>query len=135
MRDYSGNVHYIPNGKILVVTNMSVGYAYAVIDAGVAYGEDVDRVVKVMTAVGGKIRSDNDFSNKIIDEMEIAGVDEWADSAIVIRCRFKVAPLEQWNVRREFLRRLKRAFDEAGIEIPFPHVNVIYTPSAGHKEI
>lgn len=135
LRDYSGNVHYIPNGNISVVTNMSLGYAYAVIDVGVAYREDVDRVVAVMRAVGEEMRRDSAFANKIFDVLEIAGVEDWADSAVIIRCRFKVVPLEQWSVRREYLRRLKRTFDEEGIEIPFPHVKVIYTPSAGYKEI
>ncbi len=125
LRDYSGNVHYIPNGQISVVTNMSLGFAYAVVDAGVAYGEDVDRVIEVMRTVGREMRADEAFAERILDEMEIAGVDNWADSAVVIRCRFRVAPLEQWTVRREYLRRLKYAFDEAGIEIPFPHVKVV----------
>jgi len=129
LRDYEGNVHYIPNGAISVVTNRSLGYAYAVVDAGVAYGEDIDRVIGVMRRVGEELRQDGAFSAKILDALEVAGVDRWADSAVVIRCRFKVAPLEQWNVRREFLRRLKAAFDEEGIEIPFPHVKLVTPPA------
>jgi Small-conductance mechanosensitive channel len=125
LRDYSGNVHYVPNGNISVVTNMSLGFAQAVIDAGVAYGEDIDRVVAVMRQVGEELRRDDAFSAKILDALEVAGVDRWADSAVVIRCRFKVMPLEQWNVRREYLRRLKMAFDREGIEIPFPHVKLV----------
>ena len=128
LRDYSGNVHYVPNGNISVVTNMSLGYANAVIDAGVAYGEDVDRVIGVMRQVGEELRQDAAFSAKILDALDIAGVDRWAESSVVIRCRFKVVPLEQWNVRREYLRRLKAAFDREGIEIPFPHVRLIYRP-------
>lgn len=130
LRDYDGNVHYIPNGTVSVVTNKSLGYAFAVIDAGVAYGEDVDRVMAVMRAVGEALRQDAGFAPKILEPLEIAGVDRWADSAVVIRCRFKVMPLEQWNVRREYLRRLKAAFDREGIEIPFPHVKLVYRPPA-----
>lgn len=126
LRDYSGNVHFIPNGTISVVTNMSLGFAYAVVDAGVAYGEDIDFVTTIMRGVGREMQSDEAFAGRILDELEIAGVDSWADSAIVIRCRFRVAPLEQWNVRREYLKRLKEAFDKAGVEIPFPHVKVVY---------
>lgn len=129
LRDYSGNVHFIPNGQIAVVTNMSLGFAYAVVDAGVAYGEDVDRVMTVMRAVGEEMRRDPTFADSILEEIEIAGVEKWADSAIVIRCRFRVAPLEQWTIRREYLRRLKLAFDRDGIEIPFPHMKVIYDRS------
>ncbi|MEZ5616421.1 MAG: mechanosensitive ion channel family protein [Rhodocyclaceae bacterium] len=130
LRDYDGNVHYVPNGTISVVTNKSLGYAYAVIDAGVAYGENVDRVIDVMRRVGEELRQDAAFTAKIFDPLEIAGVDQWADSAVVIRCRFRVAPLEQWSVRREYLRRLKAAFDREGIEIPFPHVKLVYAPQA-----
>lgn len=125
LRDYYGNVHYIPNGEISIVTNMSLGFAYAVIDAGVAYGEDIDHVVMVMRGVGEQMRRDPGFSEKILEDLEIAGVDNWADSSIVIRCRFRVAPLEQWSVRREYLRRLKQAFDHAQIEIPFPHIKIV----------
>ena len=128
LRDYSGNVHFIPNGSISTVTNMSQGYAYAVIDAGVAYGESIERVISIMRATGERLREDAEFAGKILDDIEIAGVDAWADSAIVIRCRFRVAPLEQWGVRREYLRRLKEAFDREGIEIPFPHLKLIYAP-------
>jgi len=70
------------------------------------------------------MRADPLFGPKILDDLEIAGVDKWADSAVILRCRFKVQPLEQWNVRREYLRRLKKAFDACGIEIPFPHLTV-----------
>lgn len=129
LRDYEGNVHYIPNGAISVVTNRSLGYAYAVVDAGVAYGEDIDRVIEVMRRVGEELRQDAAFSAKILDALEVAGVDRWADSAVVIRCRFKVMPLEQWNVRREYLRRLKTAFDLEGIEIPYPHVKLVAPPA------
>jgi small-conductance mechanosensitive channel len=124
LRDYSGNVHYVPNNLITTVTNMSRSFAQAVIDVGVAYREDTDQVVGIMRAVGRGMREDPQFGPKILDELEIAGVDQWADSAVVLRCRFKVAPLQQWDVRREFLRRLKKAFDHQGIEIPFPHVTV-----------
>lgn len=126
LRDYSGNVHYIPNGNISVVTNMSLGFAYAVIDAGVAYDEDIGQVQEVMRATAAEMCSDAVMAGKILEPMEIAGVDDWADSAVVIRCRFKVQPLEQWNVRREYLRRLKEAFDREGIEIPYPHLKLIH---------
>jgi len=124
LRDYSGNVHYVPNNLITTVTNMSRGFAQAVIDVGVAYREDTDQVVEVMRAVGRDLRADETFGPRILDDLEIAGVDQWADSAVMLRCRFKVAPLEQWGVRREYLRRLKQAFDRHGIEIPFPHITV-----------
>lgn len=124
LRDYDGNVHFIPNGTITTVTNMSREYAYAVIDVGVAYRENLDEVMQIMTKIGADLRKDPEFEQKIQDDMEMAGVDKWDQSAVVIRCRFKVLPLEQWGVRREFLKRLKEAFDSQGIEIPFPHLTV-----------
>ena len=124
LRDYEGSVHYVPNGIVDTVTNRSRGFAFAVIDVGVAYREDIDAVYGVMREVAGELRADLEFSDKIEDDLEIAGVDNWADSAVVIRCRFKVRPLEQWGVRRAYLYRLKKAFDAAGIEIPYPHLTV-----------
>ncbi len=124
LRDYDGNVHFVSNGLITTVTNMSRGYAQSVVDIGIAYREDTDEAVAVMREVGVEMRADPVFGPKLLDDLEIAGVDKWADSAVILRCRFKVQPLEQWNVRREFLRRLKKAFDVRGIEIPFPHVTV-----------
>lgn len=124
MRDYDGNVHFIPNGTVTTVTNMSREFAYSVIDVGVAYREDVDEVMAIMRGVGEQMRGDEAFADKILDDLELAGVDRWADSSVVIRCRFKVQPLEQWGVRREFLQRLKREFDRHGVEIPFPHLTL-----------
>lgn len=124
MRDYGGNVHYVPNGTITTVTNMSREFAFAVIDIGVAYRENIEEVMKVMQTVGKTLRKDEEFKLKILDDMEMAGVDQLADSAVMIRCRFKVIPLAQWSIKREYFKRLKVAFDKKGIEIPFPHVTV-----------
>ncbi len=132
MRDYDGNVHFIPNGSITTVTNKSRGFAYAVVDVGVAYRENADEALAVMRAAGAELKADPVFGPKILEDVEIVGVENWADSAVILRCRFKVAPLEQWTIRREFLRRLKAAFDAAGIEIPFPHLTVYAgEPKAG----
>ncbi|TNF58129.1 MAG: mechanosensitive ion channel family protein [Burkholderiales bacterium] len=124
LRDYDGNVHYVPNGNITTVINMTRGFSHAVMDIGVAYRENVDEVMAVMREVGQALREDPDFGPRILDDLEVAGVNEWGASEVVIRCRFQTLPLEQWGVRREYLRRLKAAFDAAGIEIPFPHLTV-----------
>ncbi len=129
LRDYSGNVHYIPNGTISTVTNMSLGHAFAVIDISIAYSEKIDRVIDVMRQVGLELRTMPAFAPNILEELEIAGVEQWAESAVMIRCRFKVAPLQQWAVRREYLQQLKARFDSEGIEIPFPHVKLIHHPA------
>ncbi len=124
LRDYDGQVHFIPNGLITTVTNMGRGFAYAVMDIGVAYRENVDECFDVMRSVAASMRADEAFKSLLLDDFEIAGVERWDDSAVVLRGRFRVAPLAQWTVRREYLRRLKFAFDEHGIEIPFPHVTL-----------
>lgn len=124
LRDYEGNVHYIPNGLITTVTNKSRGFAYAVIDVSIAYRESIDDVCLVMRTVAAKLRSDPILGGKILEDLEIAGVQDWADSAVILRCRFKTLALEQWAVRREFLGRLKTAFDAHGIEIPYPHLTL-----------
>ncbi|HKQ23942.1 MAG TPA: mechanosensitive ion channel family protein [Burkholderiales bacterium] len=124
LRDYEGNVHFVPNGTISTVVNMSRGFAQAVVDIGVAYKEDLDQVMEIMREVADRLQADSDFSQRILDKFELAGVERWDDSAVVIRGRFRVMPLEQWSVKREYLRRLKYAFDEHGIEIPFPHLTL-----------
>ncbi|MHB1174387.1 MAG: mechanosensitive ion channel family protein [Sulfuriferula sp.] len=124
MRDYDGNVHFIPNSVITTVTNMSREFAYAVINVGVAYRENTDEVMELMLQTGAILRKDETFGPIILDDMEMAGVDQWGDSAVTIRCRFKVQPLGQWGVRREYLRRLKHVFDQHAIEIPFPHMTI-----------
>ena len=129
LRDYEGAVHYVPNGAILTVTNRSRLFAFAVMDIGVAYKEDIERVSQVMKETATAFRSEPDWADKILDDLEIAGVDQWADSAVVIKCRLKTMAQEQWAVRRAFLGRLKTAFDRAGIEIPYPHRTVYTLPA------
>ena len=124
LRDYNGNVHFVPNGMITTVTNMSRSFAQAVVDVGVAYRENVDEVMALMHRVAAQLRADPEHAGRILDDLEMAGVERFDDSAVILRCRFKVAPLQQWTIRREFLRRLKAAFDDQGIEIPFPHVTL-----------
>jgi len=124
LRDYDGNVHFVPNGQIGSVVNMSRGFAQAVIDVSVAYATDLDAAMVVMRDVAAEMRADPAFASRILDDLEIAGVDQWADSAMVIRARFRVKPLEQWGVRREYLRRLKAAFDRSEIEFPLPQLKV-----------
>ena len=128
LRDYDGHVHFVPNGQIGSVINLSRGHAQAVIDVGVAYRENLDRVMAVMQQVAQLLREDAAYRERILDEFELAGVERWDDSAVVLRGRFRVAPLAQWDVRREYLRRLKAAFDRDGIEIPYPQLALHAAP-------
>lgn len=124
MRDYEGNVHYVPNGQITTVTNRSRDFAYAVMDIRVGYDENIAKVMQIMHEVGATIVQDDSLKSKVLDKLEIAGVDNLAESAVIIRCRIKVRPLEQWTIKREYLKRIKNAFDAQQIEIPFPHLTV-----------
>ena len=120
LRDFSGVVHIFPNGGITTLSNMTKDWSAFVLDMGVAYREDTDRVVEVMRTVGEGLRQDQEFGSLIIEPIEIVGVENFADSAVTIRARIKTKPAEQWKIGREYRRRLKKAFDAQGIDIPFP---------------
>lgn len=124
LRDFSGNVHFIRNGKIDFITNMTKDYSRYLFKIGVAYKEDVDEVMKLMREVDKDLRSDSEFSNDILEPIDIMGLDEFADSALIIKARTKTRPQQQWRIAREFNRRLKICFDKNNIEIPFPHVTL-----------
>jgi moderate conductance mechanosensitive channel len=124
LRDLEGRVHTIPNGVIETVTNRTVGWSRIVIDVGVAYKEDVDRVMEVLTEVGKSMEEDPAWKPKILEPLGVLGVDAFGSSSVDIRVMFKTVPLQQWAVGRELRRRIKNRFDELGIEIPFPHVTL-----------
>jgi small conductance mechanosensitive channel len=126
LRDLDGRVHFIPNGHIVTVTNMTHGWSRALFDIGVAYKEDVDQVMEVLVELGKELRRDLEFRHMILEQPEMLGVDQLADSSVVIKFYIKTRPLMQWNVKREMLRRIKRKFDELGIEIPFPHRTIYH---------
>jgi small conductance mechanosensitive channel len=81
-------------------------------------------VYEVVREVSHVLRDNATIGPKILEDVEIQGVQDWADSAVMLRCRFKTVALEQWKVRRAFLERLKQAFDARGIEIPYPHLTI-----------
>ncbi len=124
LRDYSGNVHVIPNGQIAVLTNMTKEFSRAVIEIGVAYKENVDEVMQVMKDVAEELAGDPEWKRRIYGPMEMSGLDSFGDSSVNIKARIETQPREQWAVAREYRRRLKNVFDEKGIEIPFPHVTL-----------
>jgi small conductance mechanosensitive channel len=124
LRDLSGNVHFVRNSQIGVVTNMTKEFSFALFDVGVAYRENVDEIMGVLRELGEEMRQDETFGRSILEPIEILGLDRFADSSVVVRARLKTRPLKRWEVSREFNRRLKRRFDEMGIEIPFPHLTV-----------
>ncbi len=138
LRDIEGNLHFIPNGQITSVINMTHGWSRALFDIGVAYKEDVDRVMDVIVELGKELRQDPRFRPLILEDPTMLGVDGFADSAVMIKFFIKTRPLQQWAVKRELLRRMKNRFDELGIEIPFPHRTVYHRtddPALSHLTI
>jgi small conductance mechanosensitive channel len=124
LRDLAGNVHFVRNGQIDVVTNMTKDYSRYVFEIGVAYREDVDEVMEVIREVDEELQSDPEFKDDILEPIEILGLDQFANSAVMIKARTKTRPIRQWAVGREFNRRLKKKFDERDIEIPFHHITL-----------
>jgi small conductance mechanosensitive channel len=121
LRDLEGKVHIIPNGSIEVATNFTKDWSRALIEIGVAYKENVDNVISVLQGIGEEMRNDSAFKEVILEPMTVLGLDSFGDSSINIRLYFKTLPIKQWEVAREFRKRVKKVFDEKGIEIPFPH--------------
>jgi len=120
LRDGEGAVHYIPNSAITTVTNHSRQFAFAVVEIGVSYDANLGKVYEVVTGVGKALREDTEQAPKILDDLEIQGVNQLGDSSVNIRLRIKTDAAAKWAVRRELLARIKQAFDANGIEIPFP---------------
>jgi moderate conductance mechanosensitive channel len=135
LRDLAGVVHVFPNGAITTLANMTMGWSGYVIDVGVAYREDTDRVVEIMTEVAEDLRKDPRFGPPILEPIEIFGVDDFRESEVTIKARLKTLPIQQWSVGREYRRRLKKAFDAHGIEIPFPHRALYMGSASGPFEV
>ena len=126
LRDLSGTVHVFPNGTITTLANLTHEWSAYVFDIGIAYKEDVDKVIALMHEVGKALRDDEKFGPLMVSDIEVFGVDNFADSAVMIKGRLRTKPIKQWDVGREFLRRIKQAFDREGIEIPFPHRSIYF---------
>ena len=131
LRDPAGTVYTVPFSDVTTVINYTREFAYAVLDVGVAYKEDVDAVSRVMEAVGAELRQDPEFADSILDDVQIQGLDRFDDSAVVIKARVMTAPGMQWAVRRAYNRLLKQRFDAEGIEIPFPQRTVWFAEAEG----
>jgi len=132
LRDLDGIVHYVPNGEIVVSSNMTQEYSRVNLNISVSYAEDLDRVMQVINEVGEELAADDDWKAVIISPPRSLRVDSFGESGIDIKILGDVQPIRQWEVMGELRRRLKRRFDEEGIEIPFPHrVMVHEAKSAG----
>lgn len=125
LRDAEGAVHIIPNGSVTSISNRTKDYSYYVIDVPAAYATDTDQVVEILKKTGAGLRDDLQFAPHILDDIEVMGVDAFTDTAVTIKARIKTMPLKQWEVGRELRRRLKKAFEQAGLD--FPHTTKTVT--------
>jgi len=126
LRDVEGSVHFVPNGQASVVTNLTKEWTRAKLDVGVAYKENVDRVIAVLKEVGEEMGADPEWQSFLLDPAEVPGVQLLGESGVQVRIFFKTQPDQKWNVTRELRRRIKNRFDVEGIEIPFPHRTVYF---------
>jgi small-conductance mechanosensitive channel len=134
VRDLQGTVHFIPNGEIKVVSNLTKEWSRVVLEIGVDYEEDVDRVIEVLAEVGRSLTEDESFGKLVLEPPQVLGVEALTDSQVTIRMLAKTVPFKQWEVARELRRRIKSGFDREGIRAPYPHRVVIThaSPSVGN---
>jgi small conductance mechanosensitive channel len=130
LRDLDGSIHHVPNGEVRVATNLTHEYSRVVVDLSVAYEESVDRALEVIGEVAEGLAGDSEWSSAVVDDPQVLGVDALDDSGVVIRVLLTTDPDMRWNVKREFLRRVKNGLDEAGIEIPYPHITITRRPDS-----
>jgi len=123
LRDGDGGLHFLPNGSTTSVVNLTHGWSSASFAVRIAWEEDVDRVIGIITDLGKEIRQDPKLRLMIVDDLNMMGVDALTDTAVVILFSIKTLPLQQWNVKREFLKRLKKKFQEKKVLLPPPPIS------------
>jgi len=124
LRDYDGFVHFIPNGQIRIVTNMGRDFSYATFDIAIGYEVNLDKAIKLMKEASEKLRKSLTYKTKVLSDIEISGVDRLNESHLVIKARIKTQPMEHSNIKREYLRLMKQAFQKANIKPPYSQVVV-----------
>jgi moderate conductance mechanosensitive channel len=129
LRSYNGDVHTVPYGSIDVVTNLTRDFSFAVFEIGIDYDTNVDQAMEIMREVGDKMRLTWPWYRKMVLPLEIAGVDRLADSAVIIKARIKTRPGDQWDIMREYQRRLRLRFAELGISFPYPARQIVIRDS------
>jgi small conductance mechanosensitive channel len=128
LRDHEGTVHVFPNGSITTLSNLTKDFAYAVVDVGFTYREDTDAVVGVLRGVATEVAEDPAIAPNVLAPVEVQAVEAFGNGQMTVRVRIKTRPLTQWDVGRELRRRIKKAFDAHGIEMPDPRVMLTMAP-------
>lgn len=125
LRDFNGTLHVIPYGEAQIIHNMTKGFAFYVFDLSVSYSSDIVHALELIRDTGKALQNDAEFGPMMLEPIEVFGVDKLADSGVVLKARIRTRPGKQWSVGREYLKRIKLAFDAGGIEIPFPHLKLV----------
>jgi small conductance mechanosensitive channel len=135
LRDLDGIVHHVPNGEIRVASNYTRHFSRVNLDVSVAYGTNLDHAIEVLNRVGQELAADENWSPLIKSAPQVLRVNNLGDSGIDIKVLGDVKPLQQWAVTGELRKRIKKAFDEESIEIPWPHTKVYFGNALGGNEI
>lgn len=125
LRDLSGTVHTVPNGHIVVASNLTRLFSRVNLDVGVAYDTDLDRASDLINAVGDDMLADPEWGNRMLDAPRVVRVNALGDSAVTLKVLGEVRAAEQWAVGGELRKRILATFNRGGIEIPFPHRVVV----------
>jgi small conductance mechanosensitive channel len=122
LRDEEGAVHVFPNGAISTLSNRSKDFSFYVITLAVPYHEQPDRLIALLKDVGADLQKDPRFSPFILAPVEVFGIDGFGEWAMQLKLRIKTVPLKQWDVGRELRKRIRVAFEKAGVPVPFPAI-------------
>ncbi|MBD1836234.1 mechanosensitive ion channel family protein [Cyanobacteria bacterium FACHB-472] len=133
VRDAEGRLITIPNSEIKIVANLSSNWSRADLNIPVAYDTDVDQALKLIDDIAQQMSRDPIWLQQILEAPQVLGVDNFGERGVIIRVWIKTQPLKQWDVAREFRRRLKVAFDEAGVPIPLPQQEIWFNQSLPAK--
>ena len=131
LRDLEGTLHVVPNGEMRIVSNRTKDWSRAVVDLGVAYDEDIGRVVAALEKIGHDLYQDEELASLLLEEPTVSGVEALGDWAVTVRIMAKTRPGKQWEVARELRRRIKESFEREGIEMPYPRQEVLMRSGAG----
>jgi moderate conductance mechanosensitive channel len=135
LRNLEGSVIVIPNGEVRTVTNLTKEWSRVVMDVGIPYDEDEDRVIEGLRRVGAELAVDEEIGRMILEPPEVLGIEALGQYQVTIRMLVKTLPTKQWLVARALRRRVKRMFAREGIQVPYPHqIAINQFPSGGAME-
>lgn len=124
IRTFNGDVHYLRNGQIDTIINQTKDFSYPLFNIGVSYKTNINHLISVLNDLSREFKSMPEYSKYLLSDIEIFGLNEFKDSSINILFRFKTTPHEQWMIKRKFNQMLKERFEQEGIEIPYPQLDV-----------